>query len=759
MKNEIQSVDAAQMTTEKAGAAVSQTEATAKVKVGAKKTTLQLEKKAKLAEDKLNPPPEVGRISIMLESHKPRELTRCEICRLLCGHENKGVAVLVLAIGAAAFFTFSRYKNPFSRDGIWIFFVLGMLACLLTVSFMVRVCIVIQRKKAVGENAAHDENQKAEKSTSKIAVMFRPVIAMYNDCTDVNGKYYLTKMYASEAVEHIQQVYSLTTIYLCSMPVGGSSIVSSVLTIELLTNIWVTFHFESQESRDRLILMDIFTDIFCLAFPLLYSYSLGMLIPFESMRAIIVYPMLSLLSKLNDIWEDYFAMDLQRVEKRHRKNTETFKKRGSRKRKSVLNLAHNRDVMEMQLDHFPKWLRYAFTILNISFILFFVSLILVHLTTQPSTDTCNNIFTKEVWGGCQVEVPFCQDLYVAKCDCAMLKITNYTKIKLPESFGKLKSLGKIGIYTGQLEELPDLIGDNHERLMVLHATENKLKLLPDSIGKLRNLIELSVFNNRIQSLPETLGNLRHLIALYVFNNRIQSLPETLGNLRHLIRLYVFNNRLKSLPDSVGTLQNLRVFYAFNNQLQVLPDSVRTLQSLQYLSVFNNNLVSLPDTIGQLRNLEYLWVFNNQLKSLPDSVGNLQKLLLFFAWNNTLRTLPKTVGNMKSLSQVDLRHNDLTYLPSTAGKWSNVEYLYLAGNPLCRNSNIPTVLKKAQGLCEQQCSEGCPSDLLGRYGCDDDDHTYHIIVSDLNYPTEIQPKPNSGCNTEVCEYDKGECLHQ
>ena len=115
--------------------------------------------------------------------------------------------------------------------------------------------------------------------------------------------------------------------------------------------------------------------------------------------------------------------------------------------------------------------------------------------------------------------------------------------------------------------------------------------------------------------------------------------------------------------------------------------------------------------------------------------------------------------MKSLSQVDLRHNDLTYLPSTAGKWSNVEYLYLAGNPLCRNSNIPTVLKKAQGLCEQQCSEGCPSDLLGRYGCDDDDHTYHIIVSDLNYPTEIQPKPNSGCNTEVCEYDKGECLHQ
>ena len=45
----------------------------------------------------------------------------------------------------------------------------------------------------------------------------------------INGKYYLTKMYVGELFEHIQQVYSLTTIYLCLMPVEISTIVCIVL--------------------------------------------------------------------------------------------------------------------------------------------------------------------------------------------------------------------------------------------------------------------------------------------------------------------------------------------------------------------------------------------------------------------------------------------------------------------------------------------------------------------------------------------------
>ena len=200
----------------------------------------------------------------------------------------------------------------------------------------------------------------------------------------------------------------------------------------------------------------------------------------------------------------------------------------------------------------------------------------------------------------------------------------------------------------------------------------------------------------------------------------------MGNLRDLLQLWVFNNRLDSLPDSVGKLRNL-----------------------QQLDVFNNRLESLPDSLGNLQNLLRLLVFNNRLRSLPDSAGKLQTLLELYAWNNTLTSLPEKLGDVKSLIHVDVRHNFLTDLPSSLRQWNNIEYLYLAGNPLCADLNIPSNLKGAKGLCEQQCSVDCPSAWLGHDGCDDNDYAMHYIPN-------VKPKPNSGCNTAACEYDKGEC---
>ena len=123
------------------------------------------------------------------------------------------------------------------------------------------------------------------------------------------------------------------------------------------------------------------------------------------------------------------------------------------------------------------------------------------------------------------------------------------------------------------------------------------------------------------------------------------------------------------------------------------------------------------------------------------------------WNNTLTTLPETVGNIKSLTRVDIRHNNLADLPSSVSQWDNLEYLYLAGNPMCANLDIPSNLKGAEGLCKQQCSVDCPSAWLNDGACDDNDQTYYYTI-DLN--PSVKPKPNSGCNMERCEYDKGDC---
>ena len=111
--------------------------------------------------------------------------------------------------------------------------------------------------------------------------------------------------------------------------------------------------------------------------------------------------------------------------------------------------------------------------------------------------------------------------------------------------------------------------------------------------------------------------------------------------------------------------------------------------------------------------------------------------------------------MQSLIDVDVRRNGLTALPSSVSQWSKVENLYLAGNPLCTKLDIPSNLKGAKGLCEQQCSADCPAHWLGNDLCDDNDYTY-FIVQFYNMPINVNPKPNSGCNTAACEYDKGDC---
>ena len=108
--------------------------------------------------------------------------------------------------------------------------------------------------------------------------------------------------------------------------------------------------------------------------------------------------------------------------------------------------------------------------------------------------------------------------------------------------------------------------------------------------------------------------------------------------------------------------------------------------------------------------------------------------------------------MKSLIRVDIRHNGVTDLPSSVSQWINIEYLYLAGNPLCAKLDIPSNLKVAKGLCTKQCSADCPRVWLGR-ACDDNDYTYLYTKA---YIPNVKPKPNSGCNTASCEYDKGEC---
>jgi len=652
-------------------------------------------------------------------------LSLCQQCRILCSCEHILVSLLVFLIGGSQFFVFTSFTGGFRRKGNWVFFTLGTMSWLLVVSFFIRSCIAIcNRAKNTEEEEEDQDEEKEKKGFVQVCICIK---TFYYDFTDVNGKYYLAKMYFAELFEHTQQVYSLVTIYLCLMPVGISSVVCGILAIELIINIWASFHIGSQEMRDRIILLDIITDLFCLGFPLLYiRLTFDVPIDINKMIFIMVYPVISVLSKLNDIWEDYFKMDLQRVI--NMKNVEN-NTRSSRRRKSILKLSHNKEMIEMQLKYFPSWLRNSFVMLNICFVLFFVSLCCFQLATQPSMKECSFFFTNEVWNGCQVPVPFCENVYNAKCDCSVLEINNYTQKTLPESFGNLSSLVKLGISIGKLEELPDGLGNNHQSLTMISVVGNKLQKVPASIGKLQYLIYLWLPDNQLTELPKNIGDLKNLMVLFVSDNLLTMLPESVGKLESMVNILIRRNRMTVLPDSIGKLENMVNFYAANNQL-----------------------ASLPKSIGMLKNLETLELSNNQLTKLPEGVGKLKTVNWLHLRNNNLTSLPENIGGIMSAINVDLRHNYLATLPLSVGEWNKIKYLYLAGNPLCNHLNIPNNLKEAEGLCEEQCSADCHNVFVGDGYCDDNGIYQMLKRSNAN----LKPKMNSGCNIASCEYDKGDC---
>lgn len=307
-------------------------------------------------------------IEIVSENDKVQGLTRYRKCCILCSRESVGVVVLALAVGGANLYLFMVFTRWKTRLGSFIFLILGILPISVVIWFAFRCC------RTSCSNTPQTASEVNEQGS--FINQFRK---WYIPRFGINGKYYLTKMYTFELLEHIQQLYSLRNIYLCLMPVEASTLVCAVLAVELLTSTWLTFRMHSQEIRDMLLLLDTFTDMFCLMFPLLYTHiSFNLALGMTQVLLIVSYPTLSLFLKFKGLLSDYFKMDFERLQ-----NAEKDQNR-SRRRASILNLPHNNKVFTTQLKYFPKWLRYAFASINIGFTFLFVVTISVHATTRLS---------------------------------------------------------------------------------------------------------------------------------------------------------------------------------------------------------------------------------------------------------------------------------------------------------------------------------------------------------------------------------------
>jgi len=192
---------------------------------------------------------------------------------------------------------------------------------------------------------------------------------------------------------------------------------------------------------------------------------------------------------------------------------------------------------------------------------------------------------------------------LAKIDSRIMKLVNLTDLdmadneieKLPDNWNSVTSLAILNLTNNTISTIPRgfCFGQMIKTLQCLNLSFNKIKLLPNVLCRLTELVSLNLNNNELTQLPPSLGNLSKLKHLTASNNYIKFLPGSVVALR-LESLELSNNPLEDAEsrimsnklESVSTLMEMSGRAVVKMKVQytdedVLPHVQRYLESVMF----------------------------------------------------------------------------------------------------------------------------------------------------------------------------------
>ncbi|KAL3721774.1 hypothetical protein ACJRO7_034161 [Eucalyptus globulus] len=188
---------------------------------------------------------------------------------------------------------------------------------------------------------------------------------------------------------------------------------------------------------------------------------------------------------------------------------------------------------------------------------------------------------------------------------------------VPSAICGLKYLSSLKLEGQCMRELNPSIGEMAGLTCLSLKGCNQLRILPESIGKLKSLLQLNLLYTRIKELPHT---------------KVTELPASMGYLKRLECLFMAGSKIKELPKVIGMLENLRVLESRNckNLDGEIPSEIGRVSTLEVLDVSGSKVSRVPTTINQLSYLRELRFGDcHKLEKLPELPASL-KVLCFGA---------------------------------------------------------------------------------------------------------------------------------
>ncbi len=176
---------------------------------------------------------------------------------------------------------------------------------------------------------------------------------------------------------------------------------------------------------------------------------------------------------------------------------------------------------------------------------------------------------------------------------------------LDEAFVNPDDVIKIGFYTADLNEVPEVLDTFH----YINA--------------------LGLSWNNLSSLPGSLANMQYLQSIHLTDNQFEVFPEVLLYIPRLKELLLSRNMLEKLPDNIDRMASLTGFDLKENKLEEWSPGIFKMNNLEVLSLENNLLNSVPSEISYLKNLKKLNISFNPIQVLPKELFtmNLQRLTI------------------------------------------------------------------------------------------------------------------------------------
>ena len=266
-----------------------------------------------------------------------------------------------------------------------------------------------------------------------------------------------------------------------------------------------------------------------------------------------------------------------------------------------------------------------------------------------------------------------------------------------------------------------------------YFSKKKLLAIPENIGDLQDLEELSVIRTEVSAIPDSLFKLSSLRRLDLTQNGITSLDGRIANLKNLEWLDVSMNRLERIPEELEKLTSLKELFVYENPFKEINDFIafntyrynlgwdaikKVHVELKYpknVLVINKSWLNVPlsrieeiiakGKVDTLR-VESVAMLNRVL--LPDSVKHFKNIrcldLQWNTWSNRqyekgffkemevkvnmpsneeskILELPEGIGLMTWLEDLNLQFNKIQKLPQGLFQLKELKRLNLYGNKL------------------------------------------------------------------------------